>query len=66
MYIELVGVESDYNYEAQCGMGDIKVGTTSVSGMGGSKEINNPGANRFMDLECGMGEIQIEFQNQSL
>ncbi len=66
LYIELVGGESDYNYEAECGMGDIKIGITSVSGMGGSKEINNPGANRFMDLECGMGEIQIEFQNQNL
>lgn len=66
LYIELVGVESDYNYEAECGMGDIKIGTTSVSGMGGSKKTSNPGASRFMDLECGMGEIQIEFQNQSL
>lgn len=66
LYIELVGGESDYNYEAECGMGDIKIGTTSVSGMGGSKKTSNPGASRFMDLECGMGEIQIEFQNQSL
>lgn len=66
LYIELVGGESDYNYDAECGMGEIKIGTTSISGMGGSKKINNPGANRFMDLECGMGEIQIEFQSQNL
>ena len=66
LYIELVGGESDYNYNAECGMGDIKIGTVSISGMGGSKETNNPGASRFMDLECGMGEIQIEFQNQNI
>ena len=58
LYIELVGGESDYNYEAECGIGDIKIGATSVSGMGGSKKTNNPGASRFLDLECGIGEIQ--------
>lgn len=66
LYIELIGEESDYNYDAECGMGEIKIGTASISGMGGSKETNHPGASRFMDLECGMGEIQIEFQNQNL
>ena len=66
LYIELVGGESDYNYETECGIGDIKIGATSVSGMGGSKKTNNPGASRFLDLECGIGNIQIEFQNQNL
>lgn len=63
LYVELVGSETDYNYDAECDIGEIKIGTTSISGVGGSKEASNPGANRFMDLECGMGQIQIEFQN---
>lgn len=66
LYLELVGSETDYSYDAECGIGEIKIGTTSVSGMGGSKEAHNPGANRYLDLECGMGQIQIEFQNQNL
>lgn len=66
LYAELVGSETDYNYDAECGIGEIKIGTTSISGLGGSKETRNPGANRFMDLECGVGQIQIEFQNQDI
>ena len=66
LYLELVGLESDYNYDAECGVGDIKIGTLSISGIGGTKETNNSGASRFMDLECGMGNIRIEFQNHNL
>lgn len=64
--MELVGSETDYNYDAECDIGEIKIGTTSISGLGGSKEVHNPGANRYMDLECGVGQIQIEFQNQDI
>lgn len=66
LYVELVGSETDYNYDAECGIGEIKIGTTSISGLGSSKKVSNPGANRFMDLECGVGQIQIEFQNQDI
>lgn len=66
LYVELVGSETDYNYDAECDIGEIKIGTTSISGLGGSKEVRNPGVNRHMDLECGVGQIQIEFQNQGI
>ena len=66
LYIELVGSEADYNYDAECGVGEIEIGTTSVSGLGGSKETHNPGANRHLDLECGMGHIQIVFENKNI
>lgn len=66
LQLELVGSEADYSYDAECDIGDIKIGTTSISGLGGSREVHNPGASRHMDLECGVGEIQIEFQNQDI
>lgn len=62
LYVKLVGGEVDYSYEAECGIGEVLIGQTSISGLGGSKNVVNPGANRHMDLECGVGQIHIEFQ----
>lgn len=62
LYLELVDSEKDYSYDAECGIGEIKVGKTSIGGLGGSKSVENPGAARHMDLECGVGQIQVEFQ----
>lgn len=59
--MQLVGKESDYNYNIECGIGSIKVGGNSYGGLGTEQRISNPGANRSMDVECGIGEIQIRF-----
>lgn len=58
----LVESEDAYSYDAECGIGEIKIGNNSISGLGGEKNVTNPGAERHLDIECGVGQIEISFQ----
>ena len=60
---ELVGSEKDYNYDAECGIGEIVIGDNSYGGFGRDTHVENPGADRVLDIECGVGQIEIEFQD---
>ena len=42
-------------------MGNIDLGDSQYSGFGIEKTISNDGAKRKMVLECGMGDIQVDF-----
>ncbi len=50
----------DYNYEIECGAGSITIGNESFGGVATERKINNH-AKAEMELECGMGEIIINF-----
>ena len=58
----LVGSEDAYSYKAECGIGEIKIGNSSIGGLGGKKNVSNQGTERYLDIECGVGQIQISFQ----
>lgn len=62
LYMELIGSEEDYNYDVECGVGEVQIGESTFEGLGREQHLTHPGANRFLDVECGVGEIQIEFQ----
>ena len=62
LYAELVGKQTDYSYNLECGIGQLKIGDSTYTGLGTEQKISNPGAERFADIECGVGEIEIEFQ----
>ena len=64
LYAELVGKQNDYSYELECGIGQLKIGDSSYRGLGTEQNITNSGAERFADIECGVGEIIIKFQEQ--
>ncbi len=64
LYAELVGKQTDYSYELECGIGQLKIGESSYSGLKTEQKISNQGAERFVDIECGVGEIIIKFQEQ--
>lgn len=59
--LTLDGCEEDYNYEISCGVGEIVCGDRSYSGIGRDEYVNN-GAGKEMDIECGVGQIHIIFQ----
>lgn len=61
IYAELTGTEEDYNYDVECGIGEVKIGDRSFEGLGKEQNITHSGAKRFLDVECGIGQIQIEF-----
>lgn len=58
----LAGSEEDYDYKVSVAAGSVTIGSTEYSGVGQKKTINNE-ADRMVNLDCGMGEIQVEFDN---
>lgn len=56
------GDKDDYNYELECGMGQITFDEESYSGLGEEIHINN-GSNKLIEADCDMGEIILEFPN---
>ena len=61
----VTGKEKDYNYDLSGGMGEINLEDSEYSGIGIEKNISNEGARKDMVLECGMGEIDVEFTGES-
>ena len=61
----VTGKEKDYNYDLSCGMGEINLEDSEYSGIGIEKNISNEGARKDMVLECGRGEIDVEFTGES-
>lgn len=56
------GKTKDYNFELECGMGNIRVGEDSYSGIGNDFRIRNDSP-QYIHAECGLGEIILEFPN---
>ncbi len=59
--VELKGVQADYNYYIECGVGNVVVGGTSYAGLGAEQNVKNDGATKEVHVECGVGEVQIKF-----
>ena len=62
--LTLTGTQEDYNYDLECGVGNLDVGPDSYSGLGREKSISNTGADRKVDLECGMGNVSVNFSGK--
>ena len=56
----LIGKESDYNYTIDCGIGSVSIGNNSYGGLGSSNVVEI-GGSRFINIDCGIGEVDIEF-----
>lgn len=63
--IELNGVQSEYNYRVECGIGHVVVGKSSYSGLGSEDNVKFEGATKEINVECGIGEVRIEFQDEA-
>ena len=62
--LTMTGTQEDYNYDLECGGGNLDVGSDSYSGLGREKSISNTGADRKLDLECGMGNVSVDFSGK--
>lgn len=58
--LELNGKETDYNYKVSCGMGDVEVNGKSYSNISGEYSATNEGSIGTIDLDCGMGSIEVQ------
>ncbi|MDD2979488.1 MAG: DUF4097 family beta strand repeat-containing protein [Hespellia sp.] len=60
MTVNVVGSENDYDYDIQCGIGEINIGGGKYSGLGVDQYMDNDAA-REMDIQCGVGQVYITF-----
>lgn len=58
--ISLDGNKEDYNYDIECGAGNVEIGNESFGGLASEKRINNH-ADAVVEIECGMGNVIIGF-----
>lgn len=59
---ELEGSEKDYRLEGECGLGRIAFGSDSYGSI--SENITRGSGSREVNLECGVGQIEIRFENE--
>lgn len=64
MNLTMTGKEEDYNYDLQCGIGNLDIGSDSYSGLGREKHISNASADRKLELECEMGNVSVSFSGK--
>lgn len=57
--LTLLGKEDDYNYEVNCGIGEVRINAESYSGLSEEKDIDN-GADRDIRLDCGVGQLTVK------
>lgn len=60
--VGILGKEADYNYQISCSAGNVDIGDSSYSGVGHNKNITNPNAKGNMNLDCGVGNITVDFE----
>lgn len=57
--MKLANNQNEYSYTLGCFMGNVKYGSSTISGVG-TKESDNISDKDF-DIECGMGDVDITF-----
>lgn len=62
MSLDVAGKKEDYNYRISCGVGSVLLAEDEFTGLGATKKVENNGASRKMQLECGMGTLEVDFE----
>ena len=60
--LNLTGEEDAYNYKLSCGLGSLVVNENTYSSIAGSHNVTNEGAVGTIDLDCGMGNIEVNIR----
>lgn len=59
--VELYGRKEDYNYDISCQAGTVQIADQRIAGVAANKKIDN-GSTTDIDLSCGAGTIEIDFE----
>lgn len=60
----MTGAEEEYSVRGEVGLGDIVIGTQSVSGV--SREYFREGGTKRVDIDCGMGSVSLSFAGEGV
>ena len=58
--LSLDDAEEDHNYEIECSMGNVRVGSRSYTGLADEVSISN-GSSSTYQIECSMGNVHVDF-----
>lgn len=61
IYLTLKDSMNTYNFDVDCGVGEITIGTIHISELGGTQKIDY-GADREIVVDSGVGNVQILFE----
>lgn len=56
----LEGAEDDYNYDVDCGMGNVKIGSKRYNNLSGEFETDH-GSSSTVSISCAMGTVNVDF-----
>ena len=56
-----IGTETDYNYDLDSDIGSITCGSKEFTELGSEYNIDNQ-ADKTMSIDCGVGDINVQFQ----
>jgi hypothetical protein len=56
----IFGTESDYSYKAQVGLGEVRIGNNTISGL--SQYVSSMESQNNITANCGMGAIKVNFK----
>lgn len=59
--LKLIGSVTDYNYKVDCGLGEVRIGTETMTSMGNERHINHHAA-RDVEIDCGVGTVSVSFE----
>ena len=62
MQVSLDKAENYYNYDLECGIGEIRLVESIYSGISSERQIDN-NAYREIRVECGIGEVRVDFNS---
>lgn len=56
------GKMEEYDYELSCGIGEVRLGDETYSGLGTTQVIDNHSGKKI-SIDCGIGEVEMIFGN---
>lgn len=58
--LDMDDAEQNHNFEINCSMGEVRVGSRSYSSLSSSQTTNN-GSDSNYDIDCSMGTVTVKF-----
>jgi hypothetical protein len=59
----LVGNQNAYNFKIETGIGSVQIGSLSFDGLGQSQEIRNNDSGANINIDNGVGSVNLSFEN---
>lgn len=59
--LKLTGSMTDYNYKVDCGLGEVRIGTETMTSLGNDRHINHHAA-KDVEIDCGVGTVSVSFE----